>query len=333
MTAHSEIEVRGKTLRLRGTDLALDPPGRCPFGFVSHAGLAANALPERAIATAATLALVSVRSPRALSGSAPLPVSYGREFKLGLLELALFPAGNVLGAAQLRCDLRGRRIVYAADLGGVGEAAAETAAPREQLEADTLILGARYGDPRYAFPPLQRALRNVTKFVERALAAGATPVLIAAPLGKSQEVARHLGRQGHRVLLHRAAHRFVAVYAAHGVAMPEVAELSGDPAAGAVVIVPPGQLAALKTSRPLRTCLLSGAAVDPAVVARAHVDEALPVSDHADHAQLVKYALESKAKRVLTLGDGAEPLASALRGRGVAAEPVLADRQLKLPGL
>jgi putative mRNA 3-end processing factor len=329
----ADIDARGRALKLRGTELSLDPPGRAPLGFVSHAGRAGSALPERAILTKATLELVLAKSPRAAQRSQPLLAAYGREFTLGELELALFPAGNVLGAAQLRCDLRGKRIVYAPDLGGVDESAPETAAPRAQLEADTLVLGARYGDPKFAFPPLQRALALVSQFVERAQSAGELPVVLAAPLGKSQEVARHLGREGRSVRLHPLAFRYLESYRSEGVQFANVAALDGPLAAGEVLIAPPGARLERVLLRPARTCLLSGAAQDPHAAEHASADEALPLSDHADHAQLVDYALASGARLVLTLGDGALPLAQALRSRGLFAEPLLGERQLPLPGL
>jgi hypothetical protein len=326
----AELTVRGHALRLRGTDLYVDSPSRVPLGFVSHAGLAGSALPERAILTAATVALVAKKSPRALVRSSPLVATAGREFTLGKLELAVFPAGNMLGAAQLRCDLKGRRIVYAADLGGVDESAPETAEPRAQLEADTLILGARYGDPRFAFPPLQQALAQVSQLVSRALDARLTPVLLAAPLGKSQEVARHLGREGYRVRLHPQAFRFLDVYEKQGVSMANVSEAQGPLERGEVLIAPPGSRLDRFLRGPARICLLSGAAADAGAAARAGAQEALALSDHADHAALVKYAVESGAKRVLTIGDGAAPLAAALASRGIDAEPVFASRQLDL---
>ena len=328
----ADLVARKGVLKLRGTDLHLDPPGRTPLGFISHAGRAGHALPERAILTAATLALVGRKSPRALIKSLPLLATPGREFTLGNLELALFPAGNLLGASQLRCDLKGRRIVYAPDLGGVDEAAAETAEPRAQLEADTLILGARYGDGRFAFPPLHQALASVSAFVARTLAAKQTPVLLAAPLGKSQEIARHLGREGFSVKLHPVAHRFVEVYRAQGVSLPNVSELAGEPGPLEVVVAPPGAALERWLRGEVRTCLLSGAAADPAAAARANADEAVALSDHADQASLVRYAVESGAKLVLTIGEGAAALAAALKARGLTAEPVFADRQLDLFG-
>ncbi len=329
----AELDTRGHALRLRGTDLELDAPGRCPLGFVSHAGRAGSALPERAILTAATLSLVQAKGARALDRSLPLLATYGREFTLGQLELAVFPAGTVLGSAQLRCDLRGKRIVYAADLGGVDEAAPETAEPRAQLEADTLILGARYGDPRYKFPPFQKALAKVSEFVRRALADGCSPVLFAAPLGKSQEIARHLGREGHPVRLHPSAHRFLAAYRAAGVTIENTTLLDSPAAKGEVLIAPAGSRLDRFQRGPARSCLISGAAADPGAAARAGAEEAVLLSDQADHAQLLEYAKKSGARLVLTLGDGAEALASALTAAGMAAEPVFGDRQLPLPGV
>ena len=44
MHPHQDLDTTGRSLRIRGTELYLDPPRRCALGFVSHAGLSSRGL-------------------------------------------------------------------------------------------------------------------------------------------------------------------------------------------------------------------------------------------------------------------------------------------------
>jgi len=153
-----QVERTAHGLRLRGTQLYLEPVGRPQLGFLAHARGARATLPERTIATPATVALLEAAQPRALRRAAPLPAAWRKPFALGSMTLTLYPAGHVLGSAQLRCELAGRSILYAGDLGGAGERAPATAGKPEHVPCDTLLLRATYGHPRYSFPPRAEVL-------------------------------------------------------------------------------------------------------------------------------------------------------------------------------
>ena len=329
-TPDLEVERAAHGLRLRGTQLYLEPVGRPQLGFLAHARRARATLPERTIATVATVALLEAAQPRALRKAAPLPAAWGKPFALGSLTITLFPAGHVLGSAQICCQLGGRAVVYAGDLGGWGPRAPATAEKREQLACDTLVLRATYGHPRYDLPPRAEVLEDLSRFVAAALAERRTPVIFAAPLGGAQEAVRHLASQELR--LHPAPLRFAEVYRAQAVDLPALLPLA-TPRSGQVVVLPAHQRSRryLTELEPHRTCLLSGRAVDPGFAAQVGVDRALPLSDHAGFADLVEYAARSGARRILTVHGHAEDLAHALRDRGLAAHAIRDHhRQLEL---
>src|SRR5213075_2793962 len=99
-----EVERAANGLRVRGHGLYLEPRGRPPLGFLAHARGARQILPERTVATAATIAMLQAAQPRSLKRAAALPAAYGKPFALGALRLTLHAAGHVLGSAQLRCE-------------------------------------------------------------------------------------------------------------------------------------------------------------------------------------------------------------------------------------
>lgn len=79
----------------------------------------------------------------------------------------------------------------------------------------------------------------------------------------------------------------------------------------------------------MRTCFLSGWALAGGAY-RMRVDEALPLSDHADFDGLVEYARATGAAEVLTTHGSAEELARHLRARGIAARALSPSPQLEL---
>jgi putative mRNA 3-end processing factor len=327
------VERTALGLRLRDTSLHLEPRGRSELGFLAHARGARATLPLRLVATTGTVALLEAAQPRAMRKSAPLPASFGKPFALGPLKLTLFAAGYVRGSAQLLCETASPdRVLYSGDLGGAGPTACATAEPREQPQCDTLVLRATYGHPRYRLPPRAEVLAQLSSFVQRALAARCTPVVLAAPLGGAQEAALHLAGEGHTMRLHPTVLRAAEVYRHLGVPLAEAAPLSGAPAFGEVAILPydaRGSRAAAALPG-ARTCLLSGRALEPDLVARAGVSSALPLSDHAGFDQLVDFALRSGARRVLTVHGYAEELAQALRDKGLEARALGHEKQLEL---
>jgi putative mRNA 3-end processing factor len=325
-----QVERTAHGLRLRGTQLYLDPVGRPQLGFLAHARGARATLPERTVATAATIALLEAAQPRALRKAAPLPAAWRKPFALGSLTLTLYPAGHVLGSAQLHCELAGRSILYAGDLGGSGARAPATAGEPEQVPCDTLLLRATYGHPRYSFPPRAEVLEELSSFIAGALAERRTPVILAAPLGGAQEVVGSLA--AHELRLHPAPLRFADVYRSLGVELPKVLPL-GAVQPGQVVVLPahPRSRRYLPEMSPHRICLLSGRAVEPGYASQIGVDRALPISDHAGFPDLVEHAVRSGASRVLVVHGYTEDLARALRERGVRAQSIRdSHRQLEL---
>lgn len=313
---------------MAGSGLFLDARRRAGCAFVSHAHGDHIARHERTIATSATIALLRQRLGLRVKGEA-LAVSYRTPFGLSDLTLELFPAGHVLGSAQLRVTQGSLALGYTGDLCLEPNLAAEAA---EVVTCDVLVLESTFGLPRYVFPPKAEVLCEVRRFVDDALSDGMTPLLLAYALGKAQEVLKYLGEAGYRCRAHPTVEAVNRVYAAHGVSLPNVEPLGPEaPCLGEVVVAPPHLLrtAALLRIPRRRTAVLTGWAIDGQRGFRG-VDAAFPLSDHADFPSLLGYARASGASRVVTVHGYARELAAALRREGLRAEPLVEREQLEL---
>ncbi|GAO01589.1 MBL fold metallo-hydrolase [Anaeromyxobacter sp. PSR-1] len=324
------IELHRGELRITGSSLHLDATRRVECAFVSHAHGDHIGRHDRTIATAPTLALMRHRLGEGKRRRTEhLPASYRAPFGLGELTLELFPAGHVLGSAQVRVTRNGVSLGYSGDLCTEPTHAAERA---EVMGCDVLVIESTFGHPRYVFPPKDETLAAVRRFVDDALADGVTPVLLGYALGKAQEILKYLSDLGYACRAHPVVQAVNKVYEAHGVALPNVRPLGPEGAAIDEVVVCPPHLArspAMRGIRRRRTAILTGWAIDGGRFFRG-VDAAFPLSDHADFPSLVRYARATGAGRVFTVHGHEDALAAALRKEGIRAEPLREHMQLEL---
>lgn len=326
----SPVEIHRGELRVAGTSLHLDARRRVECAFVSHAHGDHIGRHDRTIATAATLALMRHRLGEAKRRKTEaLPAVFGSPFGLGEMTLELFPAGHVLGSAQIRVTRAGLALGYTGDLCTEPTHAAERA---QVMPCDVLVVESTFGHPRYVFPPKEETLAQVRAFVDRALCDGDTPVLLGYAVGKSQEILKYLSGAGYRCAAHPVVQAVNRVYEAHGVTFPNVRALPPEgPEPGEVVVAPPHLCRgpAMRGVRKRRTAILTGWAIDGSGFHRG-ADAAFPLSDHADFPSLVRYAKATGASRVFTVHGFADVLAGALRAEGLRAEPLREKAQLEL---
>ncbi len=308
-------------LRLAKADLAIDWSRRQARAFISHAHTDHMARHEYALCAPPTAALYQARYGR--RPTLELPYRQPREW--GGIRLTTFPAGHCLGSAMLLVEDGPHSLLYTGDFKLSPSATAE---PAELPPAELLIMESTFGDPRYRLPPRAEALAQLYTLVRQALDAGATPVVEAYPLGKSQELTRMLTDAGFAVVQHRSIVPISRVYEAFGVSLGGYAVLSGRPPEGSVAIVPPGT-PPLAPPRPEVRLAATGWAMDPGAKYRLGVDHAIALSDHADYDELLAAVARVGPRRVYCT-HGPASFVDRLRDAGYDAHPLGRDSQLSL---
>jgi putative mRNA 3-end processing factor len=314
-------------LHLIGTVLWFDAVRARDLSFVSHAHVDHIAPHRKILATPTTARLVRHR----LGETAALISPFGRVFSIGGMTVELFPAGHVLGSAQIRVSVGGEQLVYTGDLNVVPN---RTAEPHEIRKCDVLVIESTFGHPRYKFPARDEIEASVVRFATDTFARGETPAYLAYSLGKSQEVARILGDAGIPTRAYRAAYEIVEIYREMGVDIPLCKLLTGRAQRGEAIIIPAGGRrggrAVDTATSGVRLAAVTGWALDPSTRFRMKVDEAIPLSDHADFEGLVAYVRAAAPKKVFVMHGFCEDLARALRAEGFDAEPLIPPRQLEM---
>lgn len=311
-------------------DLWLDPHFGVKRAFISHAHADHVARHEMTFCSEVTRDLMKTRYGFKNEGEVrALPLREVIEWEGW--ELRLLPAGHIIGSAMLHLTRKsdGATLLYTGDYKLRQGLSSERC---ELLHADTLIMECTFGLPQFAFPPVPQIVAQVLKWVQETLEDGGIPVLLGYSLGKAQEILCALAEAGHPVMLHKSVWDMTRAVAPLLGKLPQFRLFDAAEAHGHALIFPPsnGKSLALKKLKVCRTAMLSGWALTPGAKFRYQVDEVFPLSDHADHPELLETVELVKPRRVWLVHGYTREFAAELRTRGIEAWTLEGSDQLEL---
>jgi len=294
------LTVDAKGLFCRPGGFHIDPRGGARRAIITH-GHSDHARPghDAALATPETLAIMGARlgdgAPRR-----PQALAYGEPLSIGDVTGTLFPAGHVLGSAQVLIQYQGVRAVVSGDYKRSED---PTCTPFALVPCDLFVTEATFALPVFqhgdAAAEVGKLIKSVEQFPERAHVVG------AYGLGKTQRVIALLRAAGYErpVYIHGALQACCDLYESFGVRLGTLKPATGaarDELKGAIVLAPPSAIAD-RWARRLPDPLTSFASGWMRVRARARqqgVELPLVISDHADWRELTETIAETGAREV-----------------------------------
>jgi putative mRNA 3-end processing factor len=251
------------------------------------------------LATRETLDIMRLRYGENFAGSTQA-IRYGEPLKLGDMTVTFYPAGHVLGSAQIAVERKGMRIVASGDYKDLPD---PTCAPFETVACDVFITEATFGLPVFrhhdAEGEIRKLLHSVAVFPERAHLVG------AYSLGKAQRV----------IAMLRAAGYDKTIFL-HGAMKAELA--------GTITICPPTAMSDLWSRRfpdPVLACA-SGWMRVRARARQRGVTLPLVISDHADWDGLTKTITATGCSEVWVTHGEEEALVHWAHMQGLKAKPL-----------
>ena len=293
----SWIEPHPHGIYIRPADCWVDPSRAVETALVTH-GHADHARGGHGttVATPETLAIMKLRYATDAGSTA---VAYHETMRLpGNVDATYFPAGHVLGSAQILLEHAGEKIVITGDYKRRHD---PTCAPFEVVSCDVFITEATFGLPLFTHPPISQ---EIAKLLGALDADRDRCVLVGAyALGKAQRVIAELRAAGHSqpIYLHGAMEKMCRLYEEHGVALGDlrlVADTPKDAMRGHVIISPPSALND-RWSRRLPdpvTAMASGWMRVRQRARQRNVELPLIISDHADWNELTRTIEEVHAQ-------------------------------------
>jgi Cft2 family RNA processing exonuclease len=310
-----EVSFTPEGIYLPALDLWLDPEGDRPTAFISH-GHADHATGRHgvAICTPVTAEIHRLRNGQETGQKA---VPFRETFEHRGARLTLYPAGHILGAAQLLVELGGERLVYTGDLKLDPALCADAA---EIVPCDHLIIESTFGLPMFRFLSADETRRRIVATARALLNAGEIPVFLGYPLGRGQEIVEVLRTADVPVAAHGAVARYLDVYARHTGREFDAEPYERDAIEGHAIVGPSSFGRQISRSvKKSRVIAVSGWALLDSARARYGADVLISYSDHASFPELMKYVEGCGTRKVDVVHGFTEAFAEILRQKGFEA--------------
>ncbi|HVF10627.1 MAG TPA: hypothetical protein VNA16_07485 [Abditibacteriaceae bacterium] len=311
-------------IHLPGPQLWLDPHAAQPCAVVSHAHADHIQCHERVLCSASTAAMMRLRGAL---GCKFQTLPYRQPVETGAARVTLYPAGHILGSAQVLVEWQGVRLLYSGDFKLRPGLSAE---PIEVPPADIVIMETTFGKPQYCFPEAEAVVNQIKEFCVRSLRDGEAPILFCYSLGKGQEVLAGLAGVDFPIYLHTAHWQMASLYREFGVKLPFFRKYQPGQKLDGVLLCASGcrRGAWFAGLGRIRTAYVSGWALDPGACRRFGTDAAFALSDHAGYDDLKEYARLTGAQTIYTVHGFTSEFAAALRRDGYQAQPLGAHQAL-----
>lgn len=249
---------------------------------------------------------------------------YYKEININGVKLSLFPAGHVIGSAQIRLEYKGEVCVVSGDYKTEYDGISTAFQP---VKCHTFVTESTFGLPVYKWQPQEKIFNEIRDWASDNLIKNKTTVLVAYSLGKAQRLIKNL-HGGLPIYVHQSIANLNEAFIKAGVALPETIRIHPDlrkeQLQQGIVIVPP----ALAEGRWIKNLLHAATGVCSGwMQVRASrrwrsADAGFALSDHADWPGLLSAIKSTAAEKVFVTHGYTATFAKYLNEIGIAAEEV-----------
>ncbi|RQO74218.1 DNA ligase-associated DEXH box helicase [Pedobacter sp. KBW06] len=250
---------------------------------------------------------------------------YREEININGVKLSMFPAGHVIGSAQIRLEYKGEVCVisgdYKVEYDGISTAF-------EPVKCHTFVSESTFGLPIYKWLPQQLIFDQIGNWVNNNQEQGKTSVLIAYSLGKAQRLINGLKDQDRPIYVHQSIANLNDAFIQAGVALPETIRISPEirkeTLQQGLIIVPPALADGrwMKTLQQAATGVCSGWMQVRAGRRWRSADAGFALSDHADWPGLLSAIKATEAEKVFVTHGFTATFSKYLNEIGIEAEEV-----------
>ncbi len=249
---------------------------------------------------------------------------YYKEIAINNVKLSLFPAGHVIGSAQIRLEYKGEITVisgdYKVEYDGISTAF-------EPVKCHNFVSESTFGLPIYTWQTQDLIFDQIKNWIANNHTKGKTSILVAYSLGKAQRLIKNLAETC-PIYVHNSIANLNDGFVAAGVNLPETIritpEIKKEELQKGIVIIPP----ALADGRWVKNLLQPAIGICSGWMAvRAgrrwrSADAGFALSDHADWPGLIDAIKATAAEKVFVTHGSTAVFSKYLNEIGIAAEEV-----------
>ena len=209
---------------------------------------------------------------------------YNQSLNINGVSVSFFPAGHIIGSAQVRLEYKGEVWVVS------GDYKTETdgiSIPFEPVKCHTFITESTFGLPIYQWRPQAEIISNIHQWVLKNQEQGRYSVLSAYSLGKAQRLIHTLSEYGHKFYVHGAIYTMQQAIQQF-MYMPDVTYLTQETpkedVKNGIIIMPGSDMHSpwLRKWQPYSFGICSGWMQVRGAQRRKNADAGFALSDHAD---------------------------------------------------
>ena len=226
----------------------------------------------------------------------------GKSLTIGGVNVTFYPAGHILGSAQVKIEKSGRSVVVSGDYKRQLDS---TCQPFEPVRCNTFVTESTFGLPIYHWPDSETVFSQINDWWRSNQAAGKASLLLAYSLGKAQRLLSGVDPTIGPIFTHGAVEKLNAGYRAAGVRLPDTTFVGNVDAkqtdwSQSLIVAPPaaaGTTWVRKFGR-LSAALASGWMQIRGTRRRRAMDRGFVLSDHVDWTQLMRTIKQTEAEEV-----------------------------------
>jgi len=304
-------------------DFYIDPRKPVTKAIITHAhGDHARTGSLHYLAAAPSRAILQ----RRLGASASIEtLHYGQTVTLNGVRVSLYPAGHILGSAQVRIEYKGEVWVVSGDYKLAPD---PTCLAIEPIVCNTFITESTFGLPIYRWPDNETVFQQIYRWWRYNAEQGKASILLAYSLGKAQRILAGLKDRIAHFYTHTSVEQLTEAYRQTGIALPQTIPVADTDKktswSQGLILAPPAILNTTwaKQFGAASIGFASGWMLVRGARSRKGVDKGFVFSDHADWPGLLNAIQATNAERILVMHGATETLARYLREQGLQAAPL-----------
>lgn len=254
-------------------------------------------------------------------------LAYGETVTHNGVTISLYPAGHVLGSAQVRLECEGRVWVASGDYKFMRGSEIDPTCPAfEPVRCDVFITESTFGLPIYRWQPQSEIFAGIDSWWAANAAANRASVLFCYAFGKAQRILARVDTRIGPLFCHGAVEPLNRAYREAGVALPAttpVTEVTDKNAfQRALVLAPPSAAGSswMRRFGDYSDAFASGWMLLRGAKRRRALDRGFVLSDHADWPGLNSAIAASGAQRIIVTHGQVPTMVRWLNEKGLAAE-------------
>jgi len=264
----------------------------------------------------------AVLAQRVQKDAAINTLDFGQRQAFGDVTVSLHPAGHLLGSAQVRIEYNDHVTVFTGDYKTDADTSCEAF---ELVPCDTFITESTFGLPIYRWDEPAVVFDEMNQWWRGNQTAGRNSLVIAYALGKAQRVLAGVDSSIGPILVHGSVAKFVDVYRAAGIDLPEVTHATAETMKahkGKALVVAPGSVIGspwMRRLNPVSAAMASGWMRVRGRRRHHSLDRGFVLSDHVDWPSLLRTIEQTGARRVGVTHGYTEPVVRVLCEQGLEA--------------